>query len=198
MLKSHRTVLLNPLTPFFVVFCNVVATSNLEDLQLLRKVTADLSRTKGKNPFLANLHKFLFQFINLCVGLDSAKIQDTSLHPELPNGVSRSMDTVIPHQEPHEEPITELGNPVSDQRQRVSAPTATQWGAQGLEPTVHSQPTPRPPIVPLTEAVVESRPEVTSIWDDDHMWDLFNTQPSVEWCDLDLSDAFVDSRWENR
>ncbi|KAH7002661.1 hypothetical protein EDB80DRAFT_512067, partial [Ilyonectria destructans] len=60
------TVLSYPLTPFFVVFCNVVATSNLEDLELLTKVTTVMAQIKEQCTLSMNLFKLFRQFVQLC------------------------------------------------------------------------------------------------------------------------------------
>ncbi|CAG7939139.1 unnamed protein product [Penicillium salamii] len=73
------TVLLYPLTPFFVIFCNVVATSNLDDLRLLEEVTVTISRLKEQYIIGMNLHRLLSELIGLC----------DELHDVPPNGDHR-------------------------------------------------------------------------------------------------------------
>ncbi|KAJ5797940.1 uncharacterized protein N7503_007236 [Penicillium pulvis] len=185
------TALLNPLTPFFVVFCNVVATSNLQDLQLLRQITANLSRIKERNPFLANLHKFLLQFVSLCAELDVAEVPETSLSCQLPNEASTSAGTMDHDQVLR--PTAELRTPISDQAERVPAQTAITWGGKGLETAVHSRPASQPHGLAIGGPALELRLDPNSMWDDSLMWDLFNTQPSIEWCDMNFPGEFMGS-----
>ncbi|KAJ6113425.1 hypothetical protein N7523_006742 [Penicillium sp. IBT 18751x] len=185
------TALLNPLTPFFVVFCNVVATSNLQDLQLLRRITANLSRIKERNPFIANLHKFLHQFVSLCADLDVVEVSETPLSSELPKEASGPMGTTDHEQGPG--PTTELCTPISNQAERVPTQTAARWRGQGLETAVHSRPDSQSRALAVEEPVVEMQPDNISIWEDGLMWDLFNTQPSIEWCDMSFPGEFMGS-----
>lgn len=59
-----------PLTPFFVIFCNIAATSNVDDLQLLKEATATVESIGEDFSFSMNLHKLLSQLIGLCSQLD--------------------------------------------------------------------------------------------------------------------------------
>ncbi|KAF9891413.1 hypothetical protein FE257_004269 [Aspergillus nanangensis] len=63
---SHRTLLLYPLSPFFIVFCNVIYTRNREDLSLLSKITSGISRFATQSRPVAELHKLFSAFLDLC------------------------------------------------------------------------------------------------------------------------------------
>ncbi|KAL4815769.1 hypothetical protein BDW67DRAFT_185489 [Aspergillus spinulosporus] len=60
------TVLFYPMAPFYILFCNVVGTSNLEDYQLLRDITKGLYRFIDYNPASARLYHLFTTFLNLC------------------------------------------------------------------------------------------------------------------------------------
>ncbi|GKZ48425.1 hypothetical protein AbraIFM66951_000486 [Aspergillus brasiliensis] len=63
------TVLFYPLTPFYLLFCNAVGTSSLEDFQLMRGTTKGLYRFMDSNPAIAKLYHLLTTFITLCAPL---------------------------------------------------------------------------------------------------------------------------------
>ncbi|CAG8401221.1 unnamed protein product [Penicillium salamii] len=60
------TVLLYPLTPFFVLFCNVVSSSNDNDFILIQDVTKRLSRFVHGNKWIHKVHGLFNMFLNLC------------------------------------------------------------------------------------------------------------------------------------
>jgi hypothetical protein len=55
-----------PLCPFFVVFCNVVGTSNAKDFQLLQDVTDSISELVTENKFVNRLHRLCTTLLGLC------------------------------------------------------------------------------------------------------------------------------------
>jgi hypothetical protein len=55
-----------PLCPFFVVFCNVVGTSNAKDFQLLQDVTDGISELVSENKFVNRLHRLCTTLLELC------------------------------------------------------------------------------------------------------------------------------------
>jgi hypothetical protein len=55
-----------PLCPFFVVFCNVVGTSNAADFQLLQDVTDGISELVSENKFVNRLHRLCTTLLGLC------------------------------------------------------------------------------------------------------------------------------------
>ncbi|KAL2855171.1 hypothetical protein BJX68DRAFT_231678 [Aspergillus pseudodeflectus] len=63
------TMLLFPLSPFFVLFCHVVYTSDAADYSLMTAVTSGLSRFAESNASIGKLHKLFSTFLALCDGL---------------------------------------------------------------------------------------------------------------------------------
>ncbi|RAH59525.1 hypothetical protein BO85DRAFT_510316 [Aspergillus piperis CBS 112811] len=61
-----RTVLSYPMTPFYLLFCNVVGTSNTEDYQLMHETTRGLHRFIDTNPPISKLYHLFTTFLNLC------------------------------------------------------------------------------------------------------------------------------------
>ncbi|OQE02186.1 hypothetical protein PENVUL_c040G02293 [Penicillium vulpinum] len=60
------TVLLYPLTPFFVLFCNVVSSSHDGDFVLMQDVTKGLSRFVHANKWIHKVHSLFNMFLGLC------------------------------------------------------------------------------------------------------------------------------------
>jgi hypothetical protein len=65
-LTEHRTMLSYPLCPFFVVFCNVVGTSDARDFQLLQDVTDGISTLVTENKYVHRLHRLCETLLRLC------------------------------------------------------------------------------------------------------------------------------------
>ncbi|KAF2001763.1 hypothetical protein P154DRAFT_432372 [Amniculicola lignicola CBS 123094] len=60
------TVLSYPLCPFFVVFCNVVGTSNAQDFRMLEEVTAGMANVTTGQECAIRLCKLCSAMVNLC------------------------------------------------------------------------------------------------------------------------------------
>jgi hypothetical protein len=63
-----------PLCPFFVVFCNVVGTSDARDFQLLQDVTDEISTLVTKNKYVHRLHRLC----ETLLGLSRPLVQPTA------------------------------------------------------------------------------------------------------------------------
>lgn len=63
------TMLLVPLSPFFVLFCNVVATSDHKDYEMIRKITDDLQQFAKTNASIGKLYALFAKFLDLCAPL---------------------------------------------------------------------------------------------------------------------------------
>ena len=62
---KFRTILLYPLSAFFVIFCNIVDTSNRADYELMSQITSRLSHFK-RDPHLCKLVHLLQSLVHLC------------------------------------------------------------------------------------------------------------------------------------
>jgi hypothetical protein len=135
-----RTLLSYPLCPFFVVFCNVVGTSNAQDFQLLQDVTDGISELVAENKFVNRLHRLCTTLIGLCKPL---------IQSPLPTAMT--VDLQMP--EPGILPIdTNVGQ------------------------------------LNFTETNNNVDEFLASSWNDDRMWQLFQSQPSLDWFNADISD----------
>ncbi|KAJ5336465.1 uncharacterized protein N7506_004487 [Penicillium brevicompactum] len=63
------TMLLSPLAPFFVLFCNVIATSNEKDFDMIQNITDDLHQFAEANASIGKLYKLFSKFLDLCAPL---------------------------------------------------------------------------------------------------------------------------------
>ncbi|KAE8156866.1 hypothetical protein BDV40DRAFT_280137 [Aspergillus tamarii] len=59
------TLLFYPLSPFFVLFCNVVYSANLDDYALMAEVTKGVSRFVEIHPAIAEIHKLFSAFLGM-------------------------------------------------------------------------------------------------------------------------------------
>ncbi|KAJ5901520.1 transcriptional regulator family: Fungal Specific TF [Penicillium taxi] len=66
------TVLYYPLSPFFVLFCNIIGELELEDYNLIQEVTQSLSHFSA-SPYIAKLLKLLDSLLGFCIPLIQAK-----------------------------------------------------------------------------------------------------------------------------
>ncbi|KAH3947592.1 hypothetical protein HBH53_116340 [Parastagonospora nodorum] len=137
------TMLSYPLCPFFVVFCNVVGTSNVQDFQLLQDVTDSISELVSENKFVNRLHRLCTTLIGLCKPLiESVQIHTNNANLTMPEATDLSMDTST--------------GPLN---------------------------------FPDTNAHVD---DFLTSWDDDRMWTLFQSQPSLDWFNADILDPAWD------
>ncbi|KAJ5867686.1 hypothetical protein N7534_002239 [Penicillium rubens] len=66
------TVLLYPLSAFFVLFCNIIGELDMDDYNLMQDITTSLSQFAA-SPYISKLLKLLHYLQNLCVPLIQAK-----------------------------------------------------------------------------------------------------------------------------
>ncbi|KAF2029280.1 putative Zn(II)2Cys6 transcription factor-like protein [Setomelanomma holmii] len=139
------TMLSYPLCPFFVVFCNVVGTSNARDFQLLQDVTDGISALVSDNKFVNRLHRLCEALLELCRPL---------IHREAASGqivTNASRNEVV---------------------QGTALPT-TESSSEQLG-------------APIADGEVDNF--LTSSWNDDMMWQLFQSQPSLDWFNAEILD----------
>ncbi|KNG50554.1 c6 transcription factor [Stemphylium lycopersici] len=164
----HWTVLYHPLTPFFVLFCNIVASSNESDFRLLNVVTSQLDGLTGFSPSIAKLQTLFKSFIGLCEGLVvrekeitlyTADNEQHQLAVELPRGCTSA---------------PQPSSQVSDDQTQLPV------NMEGLvaEPAMMNQP---------GQEIPPDFPTDNSLGMLDQGWGLFDTQPTLGWLDADFS-----------
>jgi hypothetical protein len=139
------------LSPFFVLFCNIIGELDTDDYNLIKEITQDLSQF-ASSPYIGKLHKLLDSLQNFCTPLIQAK---ESLGPRA------KVATLYPS-------ITEArGN-----HPNLSGPFTD--GSSYVEPAVDPNPQ-------LQMPTGGSYPP-----GDELMWQLFNSQLSLDWFESDL------------
>ncbi|PLB55534.1 hypothetical protein P170DRAFT_43302 [Aspergillus steynii IBT 23096] len=172
------TILLYPLTPFFVIFCNVVATSNMQDLELLKEATATISSIRDQCSFSINLQNLLSHLIGLCSNLHDVHRRQSSFQRSNGN-------------------ISWMGDIGFSPHSSRRLPADASAGNDRAEATVHGGQFPTPsastniPVDGHSPNTVQGscEPGESSIWDDGLMSELFNIQPSVDWFGLEHGDV---------
>lgn len=166
--KQTRTVLYHPLTPFFVLFCNVVASSNEQDFQLLEIVAGQLDKLADLSPPIAKLQTLFKSFIELCAGLIAKRRNSTS-------PCANGQESI---------PITEcVPDLVYSQGPSPQASTL-KYGLLNVADEYDDQ------NIPSTQAHQEET--ISDSYDNepgmlDPGWELFDTQPTLDWLDADFS-----------
>ncbi|KAJ6134903.1 transcriptional regulator family: Fungal Specific TF [Penicillium capsulatum] len=146
------TVFLYPLSPFFVLFCNIIAELNMDDYRLLQSIVQNLSQFDS-SPYIAKLLKLLGSLQNFCTPLIQARMR---------SGSPKKTTTEVP---------TLMGG-------------LPDYSASDEQSSLNS--------VSYVDAVFDSNPSIQSSNDtspasaENMMWQLFNTQVSMEWFDSDL------------
>ncbi|KAJ5766767.1 uncharacterized protein N7511_004383 [Penicillium nucicola] len=86
------TMLLFPLAPFFVLFCNVIATSNEKDFTMIKTITDDLHQFAEANASIGKLYKLFAKFLDLCAPLIKRNLERarTEQPPVAENGAGMS------------------------------------------------------------------------------------------------------------
>ncbi|CAG7951033.1 unnamed protein product [Penicillium olsonii] len=138
------TVLLYPLSPFFVLFCNIIGELDMDDFNLIQDITRSLSQFTA-SPYIAKLLKLLETLQNLCIPLIEAKermgpqAKVASLYPAM---TMRGDQQAMSDQQPY--PTEPFTDPTNSYPQQLQTPDG-------------------------------------SYRDDEMMWQLFNSQLSLEW-----------------
>ena len=151
LLIQRRTMLSYPLCPFFVVFCNVVGTSNARDFELLQDVTDGISSLITENKYVNRLHRLCSTLLGLCKPL----VQSIGLQGD----VQASHHRLAPDTAPYA-PSSAFGPPPC-----------------GLD---------------VTKGNESADAFLPSSWNDDMMWQLFQSQPSLDWFNADILDPAWD------
>ncbi|KAJ5798051.1 transcriptional regulator family: Fungal Specific TF [Penicillium pulvis] len=163
------TMLLFPLSPFFVLFCNVVATSDHRDFEMIKEITGNLRQFAKANASIGKLYGLFSKFLDLCMPLIKEKdpwCSSESTVPEFPDGSNSGRE------------LPQLGSPYTEMFGRTA------------NHTLNIPPSPGP-----SRAVSDVPRSVPSVegWDDNLMWELFDNQPSLGWAESELWDVITQS-----
>jgi hypothetical protein len=160
--NSRRTIISYPLCPFFVVFCNVVGTSCASDFELLQDVTDGVSSLVTGNRYVAKLHKLCVMLIDLIRPLVQATSAGAVPAPQ------RNPQLNSPE-------MTPLTCPIETQYQHSCANVTAALNSAGNVGMGNVQP---------CENMYGGEP--FNSWNDNMMWQLFQTNPSLDWFNSDI------------
>ncbi|KAJ5810305.1 uncharacterized protein N7503_002523, partial [Penicillium pulvis] len=150
------TMLFHPLCPFFVLFCNVVNTSDKEDFSLMRAITQGLQGSATTNPSISKLHRLFSSFLDLCSPL---------LQRNYDISQTQSLLSSILGNSPADRCHTQLENqPLSDNTDGVNLGQAQQRSSVGQNASYQDEET---------------------AWGTDLVWELFDSQPWLGWMEWD-------------
>lgn len=153
-------MLLFPLAPFFVLFCNVIATSNERDFNMIKNITDDLHQFAEANASIGKLYKLFSKFLDLCAPLVKGNPE-----PSL-----------------SEQPAAALSdaNTAGNTKGQMAPYTNIFGRAAGADQ----------PLVSLggTDSTggESTAPPSVGGWDDSLVWELFDNQPSLGWAESEL------------
>jgi hypothetical protein len=158
-------MLLVPLSPFFVLFCNVVATSDHRDYEMIRTITDDLRQFAKANASIGKLCALFAKFLDLCAPL--IKFNSSVGAPE-PFNASQHGNNPTERQFPG--------------HLRSAYPDVLQQDAHQVH---NALPSPQP------SSETFGGPSSVEGWDDSLIWELFDNQPSLGWADSELWDVMT-------
>lgn len=186
MLTYSRMVLSNPLSPFLVIFCNVVRTLHAEDLCLLRKVSDGMSRLGDMSEHVSNVHRIFATLVGLCEPLipKQTACQEASrkaTNSERPLSGSRPTTETPP--EKHRDILSCHGS---------NQPTYPELYTESLEQTASFPCSGDSADLKFMDMWPEDSVQGNSdqggdvfvgnqTCDDDIMWQILRSQPSIDW-----------------
>ncbi|KAJ5780389.1 transcriptional regulator family: Fungal Specific TF [Penicillium paradoxum] len=150
------TMLLFPLAPFFVLFCNVIATSNERDFNMIKNITDDLHQFAEANVSIGKLYKLFSKFLDLCAPLVKGD-PDGSRSEQPANALSDGNGT----ENYSEGQIRSYSDIFGHSANQVMATP------HGNDPTDETS----------------AGPRSMEGWDDILVWELFDNQPSLGWAE---------------
>jgi hypothetical protein len=154
-------MLLSPLSPFFVLFCNVVATSDQRDFEMIKNITDDLRQSAKANVSIGKLYGLFSKFLDVCAPLikpNQGMLESMSVFPV--GGKTLGQSTSYP------DVYGRMGDQVLHLPSPTTSRTASEIGQSG-------------------------EPQSVEGWDDSLMWELFDNQPSLGWAESELWDAMA-------
>ena len=93
---GRRTILSYPLAPFFVLFCNVVGTSDARDFRLLQDVVESVSSLVIENKYVERLRRLCNALLSLCRPLVHSNLNPDVMQERQPVPALISDEDVTP------------------------------------------------------------------------------------------------------
>ncbi|KAJ6191538.1 hypothetical protein N7519_001559 [Penicillium mononematosum] len=159
------TMLLFPLAPFFVLFCNVIATSNERDFNMIKNITDDLHQFAEANASIGKLYKLFSKFLDLCAPLVKGNTEPSC--SEQPAAAPSDANTAG-NTEAQMASYTDIFGRATGTDQSLVRLGGTDSTGEG----------------PTAPPSVEG-------WNDSLVWELFDNQPSLGWAESELWNAMA-------
>ncbi|CEO59928.1 hypothetical protein PMG11_04578 [Penicillium brasilianum] len=148
------TIFLYPLSPFFVLFCNIIGELDMDDYRLIQDITQSLTPFNA-SPYIARLLKLLDTLQHLCEPLILTK----------------------QHLGPRAKVAPWYPTTNAEQQAAMAIPDGSPALAAAYLDSA-AQPYPQHP---QSDTNIGLQPVA-----DELMWNLFNSQPSLQWCESDV------------
>lgn len=169
-----------PLSPYYIIFCNVVATSHRQDFQLLSDIVEILSGVLDVNSSICRLHNLCSMLVNLCKSLMNSRDGTKGDPPVLTQ------------------------TPITDSDMSIGLNSFNTAGS-GIEAPSGHQPLPifgrgvdwsSPHFVARKEescpTALPTSGENIPTWNEDILWQLFDMQPSLDCLEKDIPPSMSD------
>ncbi|OQE38575.1 hypothetical protein PENCOP_c008G04280 [Penicillium coprophilum] len=152
------TMLLFPLAPFFVLFCNVIATSNERDFNMIKNITDDLHQFAEANVSIGKLYKLFSKFLDLCAPLVKGNPEPSRSEQQ---AAALADAKTAGNTEGQITSYTDLFGRAANQPLVGLRDTDSTGGDSTAPPSVEG-------------------------WNDSLVWELFDNQPSLGWAESEL------------
>ena len=189
-LTRPRVLLCYPLSPFFILFCNVINCSELSDFELLTEVTDKLNEFEKTDKAVAGLCRLFEKFLLLCkpliekqLKLESPQVPEQSLQdvPRPPGDIGGSDRHSHGHSGvPANPPANMFRKPPMHASLDPNA-LMTGMGQQPMAPYPPNDHQMGPPMG--NGQVYDPMTHINSLGEEDLLMHLGNAQPSLEWID---------------
>lgn len=162
------TLLFYPLSPFFVLFSNVVFSAHLDDYSLMATVTKGVSRFVEMHPSVAEIHKLFSAFLRMVGPL----VDNRSNHPL---------------SQPNSDAATERNEHTS------ITSTSTQYPPADIDNSINSNADQEGGIYLPDQGIANQDEPIAP--DDELVWDLIDSQPWLGWMRSDALTGSPMSNW---
>ncbi|KAJ5188126.1 c6 transcription factor [Penicillium cf. griseofulvum] len=174
------SMLMFPLSPYYIIFCNVVATSHWQDFELLSDIVEILAGVPDINSSICQLHNLCSMLVNLCKSLMNFRDGSKGVPPVLTQTPITNSDMAIGLNS-----LNTAGSEIEGPGSHQHLPKFGQgvdWSSHSVARKEESCPTAPAPI----------SGENTPNWNGDILWQLFDMQPSLECLERDTPPAMSD------
>lgn len=162
--RQSRSLLYYPVTPFFVLFCNVVFNSDADDLRLMKDMTDFLGKIRDSSPIATKLYALCATFCDLAKTIFDMEMNKTQQILRQENHARYSETTYASN--------SHIPSPANMERtsyinqQMLPTPPIQQQGTDGF---------------PNTGLMNQTQDQA------DILWQLLLSDPTAQWLETDFS-----------